>query len=175
MYIRGEKSTEAHRWLFLGASYHLFFFLTLRPYCFFLLIFFPCGPFKKSLLNLLQCFCKRFGLFYSQACEILTTPPGVEPVSPHPCINHWPTREVPILLFGFKCSTCFVPIYFVSVVLQSSLGVFHPPEPWLPAALRWAGGQTKHNKPNFNYPVISSSIQGTEACELDGEKGRRFT
>ena len=106
-----------------------FFFLTLRPYCFFFLICFPCGPFKKSLLNLLQCFCKRFGLFYPQACEILTTPPGVEPVSPHPCINHWPTREVPILLFEFKCSTCFVPIYFVSVVLQSSLGVFHPPSP----------------------------------------------
>ena len=34
-----------------------------------------------------------------------------------PCINHWTTRKVPILLFEFKCSTCFVPIYFVSVVL----------------------------------------------------------
>lgn len=25
VYIRVEKSTEAHWWLFLGASYHLFF------------------------------------------------------------------------------------------------------------------------------------------------------
>ena len=42
--------------------------------------FFLCGPFLKSLLNLLQhCFCFVFWLFGHEACGILTSLPGIEP------------------------------------------------------------------------------------------------
>ena len=42
--------------------------------------FFWCGPFLKSLLNLLQyCFCFMFWFFGREACEILAPRPGIEP------------------------------------------------------------------------------------------------
>ena len=47
--------------------------------------FFGCGPFLKSLLNLLQyCFCYVlcFGFFGCEACGILAPQPGIEPASP---------------------------------------------------------------------------------------------
>ena len=45
--------------------------------------FSSCGPFLNSLLNLLQyCFCFTFWFFGHQACGILASQPGVEPVSP---------------------------------------------------------------------------------------------
>ena len=47
----------------------------------FYFIFFLCGPFLKSLLNLLSC-CSMFWLFGCEACEILAPRPGIEPTSP---------------------------------------------------------------------------------------------
>ena len=64
--------------------------------------FFWCGPFFKSLLNLLQySFCFMFCLLGHEACGILAPQPGIEP--PTPCIgrwspNHGTTREVPVPL-----------------------------------------------------------------------------
>ena len=50
---------------------------------FFFQDFSSCGPFLNSLLNLLQyCFCFTFWFFGHQACGILASQPGVEPVSP---------------------------------------------------------------------------------------------
>ena len=44
--------------------------------------FFWCGPFLKSLLNLLQCcFCLCFGCFGLEACRILAPRPGIKPAS----------------------------------------------------------------------------------------------
>ena len=53
-------------------------------FCLFVLkIFFWCGPFLKSLLNLLQyCFCFMFWAFGCEACGILAHPPGIKP-TPH--------------------------------------------------------------------------------------------
>ena len=49
----------------------------------FLKIFFWCGPFLKSLLNLLQyCFCFRFWFFGHKVCGVLTPWPGIEPAPP---------------------------------------------------------------------------------------------
>ena len=47
-------------------------------------IFFWCGPFLKSLLNLLQyCFCFMFFVFFGrEACGILAPQPGVEHAPP---------------------------------------------------------------------------------------------
>ena len=45
--------------------------------------FFWCGPFLKSLLNLLQCcFCFMFWFFGHEACGILVPRPGIEPTPP---------------------------------------------------------------------------------------------
>ena len=42
--------------------------------------FFWCGPFLKSLLNLLQyCFCFMFWIFGPEACGILAPRPGIKP------------------------------------------------------------------------------------------------
>ena len=49
-------------------------------FSFFFLSFFWCGPFLKSLLNLLQyCFCFMFWFFGRWACGILAPWPGIEP------------------------------------------------------------------------------------------------
>ena len=46
----------------------------------FLCFFFWCGPFLKSLLNLLQCcFCFLFWVFGHVPCGIPAPPPGMEP------------------------------------------------------------------------------------------------
>ena len=48
---------------------------------FFLRFFFLCGPFLKSLLNLLQyCFCFLFQFFGPEACGIFAPRPGIEHV-----------------------------------------------------------------------------------------------
>ena len=45
--------------------------------------FFWCGPFLKSLLNLLQyCFCFTFHFFGHEACGISAPRPGIEPTPP---------------------------------------------------------------------------------------------
>ena len=49
----------------------------------FLKIFFWCGPFLKSLLNVLQyCFCFMFWFFGCEVCGILVAWPGLEPTPP---------------------------------------------------------------------------------------------
>ena len=56
------------------------FFLFWSLFCCF---FFWCGPFLKSLLNLLQyCFCLMFWVFGSEACWILAPWQGIEPRLP---------------------------------------------------------------------------------------------
>ena len=48
--------------------------------CLFIYLFFWCGPFLKSLLNLLQyCFCFIFWSLGRKACGILAPRPGIEP------------------------------------------------------------------------------------------------
>ena len=50
---------------------------------FFKIFFFWCGPFLKSLLNLLQyCFCFMLWIFGPEACEILAPWPRIEPALP---------------------------------------------------------------------------------------------
>ena len=45
--------------------------------------FFRCGPFLKSLLNLLQyCFCFMFWFFGREACGILAPRLGIKPAPP---------------------------------------------------------------------------------------------
>ena len=67
---------------------------------YFLIFFFWCGPFLKPLLSLLHyCFCFMFWIFGHEAYGILASGPGI---NPHPLtgtgtLNHWATREVPIL------------------------------------------------------------------------------
>ena len=61
-------------------------------------IFFLCGLFLTSLLNLLQyCFCFVFGFFGWEACGTLLPWPGVEPFQPlcigRQSLNHWTTRK----------------------------------------------------------------------------------
>ena len=61
---------------FLGRVFLVVGFL----FCF--KIFF-CGPFLKSLSNLLQyCFCFMFWFFGCEACGILAPQPGIEPAPP---------------------------------------------------------------------------------------------
>ena len=44
------------------------------------IFFFFCGPFLKSLLNLLQyCFCFMFWVFGPQVCGVLVPQPVIEP------------------------------------------------------------------------------------------------
>ena len=51
--------------------------------CFFFFKFFWCGPFSKSLLNLLQyCFYFMFWFFGQEACGILAPRPRIEPTPP---------------------------------------------------------------------------------------------
>ena len=64
------------------------------------LFFFWCGPFLKSLLNLLQyCFCFMFWFFDHEAGRIfssLTRDQTCTPCIGRQTLNHWTTREVPI-------------------------------------------------------------------------------
>ena len=76
---------------------------------FFFLRFFWCGPFLKSLLNLLQyCFCFMLWFFGHKACGILAPRPGIKPVPPPAVeaqsLNHWATREVPQISYLYVCS-----------------------------------------------------------------------
>ena len=58
---------------FHQSDFHIYFFLR----------FFQCGPFLKSLLNLLQyCFCFMIWFFGHEACGILAPRPGIEPAPP---------------------------------------------------------------------------------------------
>ena len=62
-----------------------------------------CGPFLKSLLNLLQyCFCFMLWCFWSQGMWDLSSP--TRDRTHHPCtgrwsLNHWTTREGPYWTF----------------------------------------------------------------------------
>ena len=83
---------------FLKCSFSWGFVRTIGLFYFFKdFFFFWCGPFLKSLLNLLQyCFCFMFWFFGCQACGILALQSGIEP--PTPCIgtrslNHWTTEK----------------------------------------------------------------------------------
>ena len=59
-----------------------------------------CGPFLKSLLNLLQCcFCFPFCILGRKVCAILAFPPGT-PCTGRWILNHWTTRKVPLLIFS---------------------------------------------------------------------------
>ena len=59
------------------------FSASVRTVLYFLRFFFWCGPFLKSLLNLLQyCFCFMFWFFGHKACGILSPPPGIESAPP---------------------------------------------------------------------------------------------
>ena len=64
--------------------------------------FFWCGPFLKSLLNLLQyCFCVYILLFRPWGTwdlNSLTRDQTCTPCIGRWCLNNWTTREVPILL-----------------------------------------------------------------------------
>ena len=74
---QGHPLTARHGWVLAGSGgigpSNFFFFLRL----------FWCGPFLKSLLNLLQhCFCFMFGVFGQEACGNLAPWPGIEPIHP---------------------------------------------------------------------------------------------
>ena len=74
--------------------------LTLQHFAifFFFLKIFWCGPFLKSLLNLLQyCFCFMLWVFGCQACGILAPLRRTEvtPCTERWSLNHWTSREVP--------------------------------------------------------------------------------
>ena len=72
----------------------------------FLKIFFWCGPFLKSLLNLLQyCFCFMFWYFGHEACGILAPQPGIEP-APLALEGGFLSREVPLQCFLEYSKSC---------------------------------------------------------------------
>ena len=82
------------------------------------LIIFWCGPFLKSLLNLLQyCFCFMFWFFGHKACGILIPWPGIRPTNPAmemQSLSPWTTREVPrvvIALSFFSLPFSYIHIY----------------------------------------------------------------
>ena len=75
---------------------------------FFKIFLFGCGPFLKSLFNLLQyCFCFMFWVFGFEACGILVPWPGIGPTPPalKGSLNLWATREVHVFTFD---STMFL-------------------------------------------------------------------
>ena len=71
-------------------------------------IFFWCGPFLKSLLNLLQyCFCFMFWFFGCEACGILAPQPGIKltpPALEGEVLTTGPPGKSLFLLF--KCFLC---------------------------------------------------------------------
>jgi len=102
------------------------FFLSYSGLLFLSKIFW-CGPFLKSLLNLLQyCFCFMFWCFGHETCEILAPLPGIEPIppaledkvlitgppgkSPSPTLYWWPSQS----FLHSHCSShiCLWQLYF---------------------------------------------------------------
>ena len=92
----------------LSQELHIpYFFNTLNehiginPFYFFLKIFFLCGPFLKSSLNLLQyCFCFMFLVFWLRGMWDLSSPTRdwtCTPCAGSQSPNHGTTREVPVL------------------------------------------------------------------------------
>ena len=71
-------------WKHSISLYLSYFKFNMFTFYFFLRFFFVwCGPFLKSLLNLLQyCFCFMFLVFGHKACGILAPRPGIEPTPP---------------------------------------------------------------------------------------------
>ena len=74
----------------------------LSSFFLFLDFFFRCGPFLKSLLNLLH-YCFRFMFWVSGhvASGILVSQPAIEPVSPAFAVwslNHWTAWKFPITI-----------------------------------------------------------------------------
>ena len=97
-------------------GFFFFFFLSIclhfldagvHPYSFWFKkkkFFFKCGPFLKSLLNLLQyCFCFMLCFFLAMKHSGILVPwSGIKPHTP--CLgrwslNHWTTKEIPNLWF----------------------------------------------------------------------------
>ena len=78
-------------------------------------IFFLCGPFLKSLLNLLQyCLCFMFLAFWTGGMWYLSSPTRDRTCTPcigRQSLNHWTTREVPLQVTfdcdGFSGFSCF--------------------------------------------------------------------
>ena len=64
--------------------YFLCIFSCMSCFCWLcVFFFFKCGPFLKSLLNLLPyCFCFMFWVFGPEACWILAPQPSIEPTTP---------------------------------------------------------------------------------------------
>ena len=102
------------------------FFLSYSGLLFLSKIFW-CGPFLKSLLNLLQyCFCFMFWCFGHETCEILAPLPGIKPIppaledkvlitgppvkSPSPSLYWWPSQS----FLHSHCSShiCLWQLYF---------------------------------------------------------------
>ena len=58
-----------------------------------------CGPFLKSLLNLLQCcFCFMLWFFGHKACGLGTRDQSSIPCIEKQSLNHWTTRQVPSII-----------------------------------------------------------------------------
>ena len=93
--------------------------------CFLFRFFFSCGPFKKSLLSLLQyCFYFIFWFFGSKACGILALWPGIEPA--------YPAMEGEILTMGSPGKSLWLKISST----QANVPHFPPPL-FHPLTLLW--------------------------------------
>ena len=83
--LRNNKDTDVWKSLYIwGGTLNSLYFseCSFNDYCFLkkYFLFFWCGPFLKSLLDLLQyCFCFMFCFFGLEACGILVPWPGIEP------------------------------------------------------------------------------------------------
>ena len=85
---------------------------------FFRFFFKKCGPFKKSLLNLLwYSFCFMFWFYGPKVCGILAPQPGIEPETSdigrwH--LSHWMVKEVPALaiLWHLLCYSSLLFFFF---------------------------------------------------------------
>ena len=79
--------------------------------------FFWCGPFLKSLLNLLQyCFCLMFWPFGHEACGILASQLGIEP-APLPSIppTPGPTPEDEVLTTRLPGKSLYVDFWLQGI------------------------------------------------------------
>ena len=83
----------------------------MRTFQFFLRFFFSCGPFLKSILNLLQyCYCFMFWSFWPWGTwhlSSLTRDQTHNPCTGRQSLNHWTTREVPVGLCFYCTSFSF--------------------------------------------------------------------
>ena len=147
----------------VGVEVHL---LELSPcsFFFFFLRFFWCGPFLKSLLNLLQYgFCFMFWFFGHEACGVLVPPLGIEHCTS--CIERrslqdWTAREVP-------CPTVFF-CTLITAVLYHQCGrciLFFLKRSWLQDLLHcWNGTLSSLSLKSVLVVGMSSSRYRTDYC-----------